>query len=914
MNAIAKYIIIGLMLSAMFIQVAVAETSESSKPLYRISISSYADARLVNSSGVSVILTEGNEYLISGDAATIERIRAAGIEIELMHHEFNPDDWVIVTSENPDVELAVRSHSLGMADRVLFGSYVLVRNADAAGIGFRDDLWTLSLPSGSAPVRYYSGVHLDVAYPNLDLIDSIVGLISKDSVEAYVRRLENFQTRYSYSDSINSARDWLAEKFSSFGLEVTIDSFLHNRTNVPYGDYGYNVVADHVGTSAPDLYIILGAHYDCTSNDPYVFAPGADDNASGTAFCVEIARVIQQFDTPRTLRFICFSFEEQGLIGSRAYVDSNLGQNIEVMINADMIGNNIPGNTTVKIFNTQASMPYAEVISNEMSTYASLFGDVNVGNSGRSDHAPFQQYHPALFIHEQNFSTNYHSTSDIADNLDFDYMTSIVKASAAATYRIAISPPNVENIVVTDPGKGDRLLVEWDEPEDSRDFEYKVFVGTTPGHYTDYFVVQKDVSSTEVTGLTDGTEYFISVLAVIGDTLFSIVHSEDSGIPYSVPFAPNSLTIAPEYKSIQLDWPPSSHTDVTSYRVFRSEADLDEFLQIADIADTAWTDELVLQENYYDYYVVAVDEDSIQSAATEIVTSRGMFFNRNLLVVLETAWMFDPSVVIPRYRSMLADIPHDELIVPSEQAFDFQVEDIGQYRSVFWIADGKITEAPVLFDLSQYKEKGGNILLVGPSLAGKLGGFIGLLGHSRSYEYNFASAYGIEGWPDAILDHSLSSYWNDDGNSEYLFEMSVLEYDPEIAIPIYLYQAADTDSTIHNKPCGIYAEIGESRLAYLNFPLAHLDIDSGNRILNHAADMLGITRNGAGDLDNDTHYTLIDAVLMIGMLYSSMPLLDDMNLLDVNADCNFDLLDVVHLLGYIYLDGDAPGYGCVESD
>ena len=57
--------------------------------------------------------------------------------------------------------------------------------------------------------------------------------------------------------------------------------------------------------------------------------------------------------------------------------------------------------------------------------------------------------------------------------------------------------------------------------------------------------------------------------------------------------------------------------------------------------------------------------------------------------------------------------------------------------------------------------------------------------------------------------------------------MSVLEYDPEIAIPIYLYQAADTDSTIHNKPCGIYAEIGESRLAYLNFPLAHLDIDSG---------------------------------------------------------------------------------------
>jgi hypothetical protein len=285
--------------------------------------------------------------------------------------------------------------------------------------------------------------------------------------------------------------------------------------------------------------------------------------------------------------------------------------------------------------------------------------------------------------------------------------------------------------------------------------------------------------------------------------------------------------------------------------------------------------------------------------------------------VLETgAGLLDTSIAMPQYRTMLADIPHDEFIVPSGQEFDLHIENIGQYRSVFWIADAVATVSSVIGELISFKENGGDILLIGPMLSGSLSqsGLLGLLGYTPSYEFDFVSADGIENWPDAILDNSINSTWNDNGNSEYLRSMSALDYDPEIATPIYLYQAADADSAFHNKPSGIYAEIGESRLAYLNFPLYNLEIYSGKRIFNHAADLFGITRSGAGDLDDDTQYTLLDGVLMIGMLYSSMPLPDDMNRLDVNADCEFDLLDVMYLFGYIYLDGDPPGYGCVESD
>ncbi len=912
-----KSIMIGLSCLVMFSFSALTIYAEKTEQLYRITISSYADARLVNSSGVRAILGENNEYLVSGGAESIEKIRAAGIRSDLLYHEFNPDDWVIISSENPEIELAIRTMSLGMADWIVTGSQILIRKTDIPKVGFGNELWTLPLPSGDIPIRYYPETYFTAPPVELDLIDSLVSLVSADSIESYVKNLEAFQTRYSLTDSVISARDWIISKFNSFGMEVSIDSFLHNTGNVPYGDYGYNVVADYVGTSAPDVYIVLGAHYDCISNNPFVHAPGADDNASGTAFCIEIARVLQQFETPKTIRFVCFEFEEQGLIGSYRYVDSHVDQNIEVMINADMIGSNLSTNSTVKIYNTLASKPYAEFISTQIGRHSELIGNTNVGNSGRSDHAPFQRYWPAVFIHEQNFSTHYHSVSDSASYLDFNYMKDIIRGAAAATYQIATAPPNVENVVVTDPGKGDRLLVEWDEPDDSRDLEYKILIGTESGHYTDYQIVHKGISSAELTGLTEGVEYFIAVSAVIDDTLFSILRFEDSGIPVSMPYAPDTLFAIPRLRSIQLNWPPSIHPDVVSYHIFRSVADMDDFSLIAETSDTSLTDELILNENYYDYYVIAVDEDSNQSAPGDTVTSIGLFFNRNLLAVLERDWRLDTSVAYSRFQSMLSDIPNDEVIVPFAQSSGLSIEDFGQYRSVFWIADGVYTSVPIRNELKQFKEYGGNILLMGPMIAGKLesdDSFLGSLGYTMSTDTNFVSGLGIEGWPNAIPDQTIEAYWNLGGISQYLVNVPVLEPDPGIASQIYLYQAFDMDTVFHNKPCGIYAEIGDSKLAYLSFPLVNLTVESGRNILNHAADMFGITRNGAGDIDDDTHYTLLDAVLMISMLYSSAPMPDDLNRLDVNADCIFDLKDVIYLLTYIYADGDPPGYGCVESE
>ncbi|MFH1336010.1 MAG: M20/M25/M40 family metallo-hydrolase, partial [Candidatus Zixiibacteriota bacterium] len=145
-------------------------------------------------------------------------------------------------------------------------------------------------------------------------IDSLLNLVSADSLYAWDLRLQNFKTRYSYIDSIYRARDWIYQKFVSFG----IDSLWLHYYN--YDSPQYNVVAVVPGTVQPDKVIVVGGHYDSvvygSGTDPYVWAPGADDNGSGTAATLEMARIITQHPLPVTVMFVPFAQEEQGLIGS----------------------------------------------------------------------------------------------------------------------------------------------------------------------------------------------------------------------------------------------------------------------------------------------------------------------------------------------------------------------------------------------------------------------------------------------------------------------------------------------------------------------------------------------------------------------------------------------------------------------
>jgi hypothetical protein len=146
--------------------------------------------------------------------------------------------------------------------------------------------------------------------------------------------------RSSHGSGIDAARDWLVTRWTELKLSSTLHTFAINGSVQVE-----NVIATLPGASLPDEWIVVGAHYDSrnTSSTNPVGTPGAEDNASGCAAVLELARVFSAFPPPqRTLKFVCFAGEEQGLLGSTAWVQQlqsggQLAQ-VKLALIMDMVG------------------------------------------------------------------------------------------------------------------------------------------------------------------------------------------------------------------------------------------------------------------------------------------------------------------------------------------------------------------------------------------------------------------------------------------------------------------------------------------------------------------------------------------------------------------------------------------------
>jgi len=230
------------------------------------------------------------------------------------------------------------------------------------------------------------------------------------------------------------ARTNIYNAFSSFGLNTYLDPFQFN------GNTYNNVVGVHQGKVHPDQAYIVGAHYDSVAN------PGADDNASGTAGVMEAARVLSQYDFDATLIFIGFDREEQGLIGSTAYVDKHTTDDILGMISLDMIAYNPAGANKANVYGRSTSNPVKNALANAISTYGNLIPVIG-GDVPASDHAPFESagFQAALLI-EYGWGSNpcYHKASDstgTANYIDFAYATSMTRGTVG--YLAAAAGPMV---------------------------------------------------------------------------------------------------------------------------------------------------------------------------------------------------------------------------------------------------------------------------------------------------------------------------------------------------------------------------------------------------------------------------------------------------------------------------------------
>jgi hypothetical protein len=215
-------------------------------------------------------------------------------------------------------------------------------------------------------------------------------------------------------------RDNIQALFESYGLSTALEAFTYSSATY------HNVVATKVGTLYPDQEYVIGAHYDSVSN------PGADDNASGVALVLEAARIISQYDSDYTIRFVAFSMEEVGLVGSEAYVSAHAGDDIQAMISADMVAYD-NGTDVARVYGRPVSTTKA-TLGAAIDEYSGGLSWIDAGWISASNHAPFDGagFDAALLIEGEVWNNPYyHTQQDSFDTpfyLDFVYAVRMTRS------------------------------------------------------------------------------------------------------------------------------------------------------------------------------------------------------------------------------------------------------------------------------------------------------------------------------------------------------------------------------------------------------------------------------------------------------------------------------------------------------
>lgn len=264
--------------------------------------------------------------------------------------------------------------------------------------------------------------------------------VSSDRLADDLAALVGFGTRHTLSDRNDRAADWLADRLRKAGCdEVGFHEFaIGPRTR-------RNVVATIHGSESPGEVVLVGAHYDSRNarlGDAEGEAPGAVDNASGTAALLEIARAVAADRPGRTVRLVAFSGEEQGLIGSRAYAKAakDEGMNIVLMVNLDMIGHPMDEAGRVLFVdrdmglkrpeNDAASVAWAERLEAHVRE-AGLVPEADPMYG--SDYIPFEALGVVCvgLFDGADTAPFYHDTTDAIEQVNVDYCAAATAAALA---------------------------------------------------------------------------------------------------------------------------------------------------------------------------------------------------------------------------------------------------------------------------------------------------------------------------------------------------------------------------------------------------------------------------------------------------------------------------------------------------
>jgi len=368
----------------------------------------------------------------------------------------------------------------------------------------------------------------------------IIQKISADSIKRNIEKLVSFYTRHSLSDTISqnrgigAARRWIKSELERYSresggrLKVEFDEFIAPAgPRVPKPTKMANVIATLPGKIYKDKVYIVSAHYDSRAGDALDstgFAPGANDDGSGTAAVLELARVLSKYEFDFTIMFVLFAGEEQGLLGSRHLAKKLKDSGIVVLgvLNNDIIGNTEGGNgivdnTRVRVFseglpisrdenmlrlitqvgleNDSPSRQLARYFKEVAERYLDNFQIELIFRRDRflrgGDHTPFnEQGFPAVRISEmnENYARQHQNVrtekgvkyGDLPEFVDYEYCANITRANASVLYHLANAPHPPQNPVIKISKLEYDTTLKWDLNTEGDLMGYNICIrGTT---------------------------------------------------------------------------------------------------------------------------------------------------------------------------------------------------------------------------------------------------------------------------------------------------------------------------------------------------------------------------------------------------------------------------------------------------
>ncbi|MFO7664781.1 MAG: M20/M25/M40 family metallo-hydrolase [Chloroflexota bacterium] len=374
-------------------------------------------------------------------------------------------------------------------------------------------------------------------------IERLLQEVSQQQLMAYIRQLESFGTRNSFSDfqsevwGIGAAKRWLFNEFVRVGngrLTVEFQDF-------PLSHRGFfadqsNVVATLPGKAGEDGMIVVMAHYDNRSyedTDGNSRATGANDNGSGIALLLETARVMSSREWNQTIVFLATAAEEQGAFGARFFAETAFldGKNIIAAINYDGVG----GRTGVPYHVRSFAVDYKTSIHGALGRYFEYVTGLYLptfpvviydalDREGRfGDHREFVRVgFPAIRIIESIEDPQLlNSNLDTWDRIDYNYLQQVVRLNVSVLANLAGAPHQPLPPIVNPMAETGSYLLTWPVDPDAAGYAISFRPVDSPYYPTFRFVKASKAGNVALTGLNPNETYGVSISALSENGLVS---------------------------------------------------------------------------------------------------------------------------------------------------------------------------------------------------------------------------------------------------------------------------------------------------------------------------------------------------------------------------------------------------------